>query len=132
MVETGEGDGVCLGAAVGSCSRTYTADNGLTVLIGRHLRCGDRELGDVHCEVGAGIVAVEDVEELSKGADVPAVADSEGTGDAQVGLHVRTAAKFVETGVRRWSVVELNKNASGVVLIGDGDGTRALQLVDGA
>ena len=51
------------------------------------------DTGHVVC---AGIVAIEEVEELGEWRDLPAVTEFEGTADAQVRLDVGRAAEFVE------------------------------------
>ena len=90
------GDGCGLGA-VGD--RAKNADVGDAVLIWLHLGRGDWELGDVDGEIRAGIVAVEEIEELRERVNLPALADLDRAGDAQVGLNVRGSAKFVEAGI---------------------------------
>ena len=59
---------------------------------------GDGKLSDVDGKVGAGVDAVEEVEELDEGKDLPAVAEVDGAGDAEVGLDVRGSAELVEDG----------------------------------
>ncbi len=61
------------------------------------------------------------------GSTSPALVDFEWTRDSQVGLDVRRAAEFVETGI---GTVDID--AIGIVGIGDGDGTGAFHLIDSA
>ena len=55
-----------------------------------------RKVGNV---IGAGIVAIEQVEELDEGHDAPALAQGERPADAQIHLHVRRSAELVESGL---------------------------------
>ena len=57
-----------------------------------------------------GIVAVEEVEELREGINLPALVEFERAGNAQVRLNVRRAAEFVEAGIHAVHI-----NAPGVV-----------------
>src|SRR5208282_119022 len=118
------GDGCGLGAA---CIAANTGDVRDALPIGLHLRCRNWQLRNVDCEVCAGIVAVEQVEELDEGVDLPALVDFEGACDAEVGLDVRRAAEYVEAGVR-----SIDIDAVGVVCVRDRDGAGALELIDGA
>jgi len=87
----------------------------------------NRELDYIDGEVRAGIITVEEIEELDEGIDLPALFDFERTRDAQVRLDVRRAAEFVEAGVG-----SIDVNAVGVIRIRDSDGSGALDLVDRA
>lgn len=92
------GDGRRLRAG---CIRANTADDGPTVLIGHRLGPGHRQLNDVDRVIRAGVIAVEDVEELGEGVNLPALADLNGTRDAQVRLNVGRTAEYVQTCIRR-------------------------------
>ena len=99
----------------------------MPVCVGLHLGCRNGELDDVDGIVRAGVVAVEEVEELDERADPPAVADREGAGDAEVGLEVWCSAELIEAGVGA-----VDPDSGGVVGVGDGDGASAFELRDGA
>ena len=58
-----------------------------------------RQRGDVGDVVRAGIVAVEQIEELDERHDLPALSDLERPGDAQINLDVRGAAELVHRGL---------------------------------
>lgn len=94
LLQAGERDGC---RTIGYSA--YRADDGAPVLIGHHLTHRNGELRDVHGEIGAGIIAVEEIEELGEGINLPALVDLDGTRDAQVGLNVGRSAEFIETGV---------------------------------
>ena len=64
--------------------RANAGDIGDALCVGLHLELRHRELGHVDREVGAGIVAVEQVEEFDERVDLPALVDFERTRDAQV------------------------------------------------
>src|SRR5208282_1013762 len=119
------GDGRSLRAV---CNRTNTGDVGDACdRIRRHLGQRNRQLGYVDREVRAGVVPVEDIEELDKWIDLPALVNFDGTRNAQVGLDVRRAAKYVQAGVS-----SVHIDAVGVVQVRDGDGAGALELADDA
>jgi hypothetical protein len=122
LFQAGDGHGLSAGRICTDCGYI-----GYSSGIGLHPRRRNGELCDVYGEVGPGIVAVEDVEELHKRVDLPSLADPKGAGDAQIGLEIRRAAKFVEAGV-----YAIHPDAATIVGVGDGDGAGALILRNAA
>src|SRR4029077_13833178 len=74
-------------------------------------------------EISAGVVAVEQVEELGERADLPALPDFDGAADAHVYLDVGRSAEIIEVG--RLSV---HRNAAAAIRVGDGEWAGALGL----
>ena len=93
------------------CNCANTGDIGDTGdWIWLHLRRGNRQLSYIDGEISAGIIAVEEVEELRERIYLPALADLERARDAQVHLDVRRAAEFIEAGG-----LSIDINAVGIV-----------------
>src|SRR5258708_27054622 len=84
---------------------------------------GYRKRGHVGHKISAGIVAVEEIEELRERVDLPALANLDRAADAHVHLDVGRSAEFVEAG--RLSV---HGNPAAVVLVGDGERAGAVRL----
>ena len=90
-------------------------------LRGRHSKIADG--GDV---VRAGIVAVEEIEELDERQNLPAFADLERTADPQVRLYVRCTAKLVQAFGH-----SVHRDSTCVSGVRDGERARTLRLGDG-
>src|SRR6266481_8816192 len=86
----------------------------------RDLVGGYRKRGHVGNEISAGVVAVEEVEELGERVNLPALANLDRAGDAHVHLDVGRSAEIVEPGR-----LAVHGNAPAAVLIGNGVRTGA-------
>src|SRR5580658_437089 len=127
LLQVGDGNGGRLRASIGASARTITGDVRDPRGIRLHLALRNRKLNHIDRVVRAGVIPVEQIEELDERIDPPALVDLEGTRHAQVGLDVRRAAENIEAGV-----VSIHIDAVGVVGVRDRDGARALDLIDGA
>src|ERR1700733_5244953 len=130
LLQAGNGHGGRIGAGLGSSAWTIRADDSLTTSVWHRLVPRHRELNNINRVIRAGIVAIEDVEKLGEGVNLPALADLNGACDAQVGLNVGLTAKNIEARVSLRSAVKLDPDAPGVIRTRNGDGTRALDLID--
>src|SRR6266852_1549484 len=65
----------------------------------REIVHGNGESADIADVVVAGIVAIEEVEKFDEGREGPTLVELDGTAHAQIGLNIRRAAEFVESGL---------------------------------
>ena len=109
------GDGLGLGAVgIGA----HLSDVGDAVLIWLHLGGGDWKLRDIDGEIGAGIVAVEDVEKSSANGSISQRSwILNGRVTCRSVLDVRGAAKFVEAGIGSIYPNAPEKKLSAVVMV---------------